>query len=351
MKLQIQNSTNQTYSEEYAGTGASVLVHDSHIEFPAGKLEYEVPPGKYYPMIDRKSDRFILSRYNPAEHRGPFSDLDELVAELEGTVVRKDVTGKNSIKENVASIDHASMTPRYFPMEEYHVGLKQVNEGIDAFLKSKDFYYQNRLGYKRGVLLYGPPGTGKSRYVEHKCDQLITDYDAIVLRLQSYGDLDVLLSRGLYVVKAKMTNRLKVIVIEELATLVQRNDYTELLNLLDHMALQDNVLFLMTTNSPDVIPENIIDRPSRVDILEEVGNDGYIEGYTEAWYEFLMGEKMQESWKSMNFYGKIVNPSYLKELFISAKINSISIETSWKSIERRRHRIRSHFSKSDSIGF
>ena len=41
MKLQIQNSTNQTYSEEYAGTGASVLVHDSHIEFPAGKLEYE----------------------------------------------------------------------------------------------------------------------------------------------------------------------------------------------------------------------------------------------------------------------------------------------------------------------
>ena len=81
-----------------------------------------------------------------------------------------------------------------------------------------------------------------------------------------------------------MTNRLKVIVIEELATLVQRNDYTELLNLLDHMALQDNVLFLMTTNSPDVIPENIIDRPSRVDILEEVGNDGYIEGYTEAWY-------------------------------------------------------------------
>ena len=51
-----------------------------------------------------------------------------------------------------------------------------------------------------------------------------------------------------------------------------------------------------------------------------------------------MGEKMQESWKSMNFYGKIVNPSYLKELFISAKINSISIETSWKSIERRRHK-------------
>ena len=148
MKLQIQNFNQSDLFRRICRHGCISIGHDSHIEFPAGKLEYEVPPGKYYPMIDRKSDRFILSRYNPAEHRGPFSDLDELVAELEGTVVRKDVTGKNSIKENVASIDHASMTPRYFPMEEYHVGLKQVNEGIDAFLKSKDFYYQNRLGYK-----------------------------------------------------------------------------------------------------------------------------------------------------------------------------------------------------------
>jgi hypothetical protein len=331
---------------------STVLVYDTHIEFPAAKLENEVPAGLYYPAVDRKTDQFILARFNPADRNGPVSDLELLMSELDDSLSNVDISDYSSCDTYVWKEKWAEMIEtKYFPMEDYHSGLRRVNAGIDAFLLSRDFYQQNRLGYKRGVLVYGAPGTGKSRYIDNKCNQLIHDHKAIVMRIEGYSELKILLSRGLHYVRQKMTNRLKVIVIEELATLVQRDDYTELLNLLDHMSLQEDILFLMTTNTPENIPENIVDRPSRVDILEEIGADGYTDGFTEAWYEFLMGEEMDESWKSMSFYGKKLNPAYLKELFISAKVNRTSIETSWKTIEDRRRRIKSNFKKSETIGF
>lgn len=224
------------------------------------------------------------------------------------------------------TILESSKETKYFPMEVYHAGLQKVDVGIDLFLSSRDFYIRHQLGYKRAVLLYGAPGTGKSRYIVHKCEQLIQKHQAIVIRIEGYQELRTLLHRGLFHLRDMMKDRLKVIVIEELATLVKYNDHTELLNLLDHIFLQDDMLFLMTTNTPEDIPENIVDRPSRVDILEEINTDGLLEGFIEAWHQFLLGEIMNKSWKSMEFYSKNLSPAYLKELFISTRINKTNVE-------------------------
>lgn len=328
--------------------GAPVLVYDNHIEFPGTVIADEIPAGVYYPAVNKISDRFILTRFNPKTTSSELNNIESLFNELDDStesVTPSDTHLKNGHTRTIKS------RKSYFPMENYHTGFKKVDTCINTFLDSKDFYDLNHIGYKRSVLMYGKPGTGKSRYIDNKCKELIESHNAIVLRIEGYSELSLLLNKGLFYIREKMENRLKVIVIEELATIVQRNDYTELLNFLDHVYLQDNLLFLMTTNTPELIPENIVDRPSRVDILEEIGNDGYTNGFIEAWYTFLMGEEMDESWQKMDFYDKELSPAYLKELFISCKLNRSTIESSWKDIEKRRRKIKTRFKSAGEIGF
>lgn len=345
----LRNHDFKTFQNDPTYTsGAPVLVYDNHIEFPGTIIADEIPAGVYYPAVDRHTDRFILTRFSPKTNAVPTSRLDTLFSELDESPDHINIEDSIS-KNDINTIQLAE--EKYFPMEKYHNSFKKVDTSIELFLNAKEFYDKNNIGYKRSVLLYGKPGTGKSRYIENKCRQLIKSHNAIVLRIDGYAELSLLLNKGLFYVKEKMENRLKVIVIEELATMVQQRDYTELLHFLDHVYLQDNLLFLMTTNSPEYIPENIVDRPSRVDILEEIGNDNFINGFIEAWYEFLLGEEMDSSWKNLEFYTKDLSPAYLKELFISSKLNRTDINTSWKEIERRRKKVKTRFRNTETIGF
>lgn len=328
--------------------GSPVLVYNTHIEFPRAMIAEEIPAGVYYPVMDNKNDQFILSRFNPEALSKRHSEFGILFEELENSVPGMDFS---TTGPHPHTILESSKETKYFPMEVYHAGLQKVDVGIDLFLSSRDFYIRHQLGYKRAVLLYGAPGTGKSRYIVHKCEQLIQKHQAIVIRIEGYQELRTLLHRGLFHLRDMMKDRLKVIVIEELATLVKYNDHTELLNLLDHIFLQDDMLFLMTTNTPEDIPENIVDRPSRVDILEEINTDGLLEGFIEAWHQFLLGEIMNKSWKYLEFYSKNLSPAYLKELFISTRINNTNVEATWKDIERRRNKVKTRFRRAEQMGF
>lgn len=327
-----------------AGKDSIVLVYDTHIAFPTAKSSAEVPAGIYYPAVEQATDQFILTRFSPSLIGENSNDFRDMLREL-----TQDISGLNPFELN-RNI-HTHEDEGYFLMEKYHAGLKKIEESFQSFLKSRDFFKKNRLGYKRSALLYGSPGTGKSRYIENLAQRFIRDHNAVVIRLESSHDLSVLLQKGIYYINEKMAGRLKIIVIEELATMVMRDNHTELLNLLDHSQLRDDVIFLMTTNNPENIPENIVDRPSRVDILEEIGVNGFSEDFVEAWYEHLIDEPMPVHWKEMPFYREKLSPAYLKELFISMRVNNTDIDTSWAEIEKRRKSIKAQFKSSTDIGF
>jgi SpoVK/Ycf46/Vps4 family AAA+-type ATPase len=333
-----------------------VLDYDGHLEFPSARAYNEVPAGIYYPAKDNNG-RFVLQKMSPArredldleEHEGFLRELRDLLEEDEvesGTSYRSNEMHL-SVQNNATDfLDHG-----YFPMEQYHVGLEKVEKSITAFLSSKEMYKTNRLGYKRSVLLYGDPGTGKSRYIDNLSRRLIREKDAIVIRIETGNELMNVLSKGLLLINKVMRNRLKVFVIEELATLIRGGGYTEVLNLLDNALLRDDVIFLMTTNNPENIPSNIVDRPSRVDLLTPVNCDKMRDGFIEAWYKHLLNEDMPTQWKSLPFYTQKLSPAYLKELFISMKLNGVDIKRSWQDIEERRRLVKAAFRETGSIGF
>jgi len=332
----------------------TVLNYDTHIEFPPAKAYPEVPAGLYYPAIDRSTNRFILMKVNPnrAKARNVNTTDDDFMRELQSLLEEDDVeVNPSDHRHQLEDQDNSYLDHGYFNMEDYHSGLADVENTLTKFLKSASFYRRQNLGYKRSVLLYGEPGTGKSRYIDNFSRRLIHEHNAIVFRIESSGELETILEKGLMMINRVMRGRLKVFVIEELATLVRRGNHTELLNFLDNPLLREDVIFLMTTNTPEMVPENIVDRPSRVDILAQVNSSGLRDGFIDAWYEHLMGESMPAEWRALPFYTEKLSPAYLKELFISMKINCVSVDDSWKAIKDRRKLIRQQFQQSEAIGF
>ena len=244
---------------------------------------------------------------------------------------------------------------KYFPMEKYSKGLKNAKENINRFLQSKDKYERVGMDYRRSILLYGDPGTGKSQFIYQLSKELIREKDAIVLRIENSRTLDTFFGKVLQPI-SYYSNRLKVVVIEELADMcASRGNVTMLLNMLDSMQLRENVLFLITTNYPDKIPSNIVDRPARLDLLCSIYNRDLDAEFIDAWFEFCMGREITKEDKDSFWYRETrgnLSPAYLKELFIYSQLHEITLDEAWQVVKDRRAEIERDFSTHmHGIGF
>jgi len=124
---------------------------------------------------------------------------------------------------------------------------------------------------KRGILLYGPPGTGKTLSVMYLATQMKGRTLIIVTGL-GMGGLGTIgqLARVL----APAT-----VVVEDVDLIAQERGMPgmqtspllfELLNQLDGLADDSDVLFILTTNRPDILEPALAARPGRVDLVVEL---------------------------------------------------------------------------------
>lgn len=317
-----------------AGREQRVLTYDTHIGFPMGIIEDSIPAGHYFLALNSANHCLILMN-------APISNSS--------TSINVDTDNDSALLQHT-DLHEAAIRPEglhdvhswYFPMHEYHSELSLAHVAIMRFLDQQSYYRRAAIDYKRSILLYGETGTGKTSYLRFLSQYLIDHHQAIILHVTSRALLSVMQSHAVPMLNELAAGRWLVIIIEEVATLAKEG-HVLLLNLLDHPLLRDNVIFLMTTNTPELVPENILDRPSRVDILTEVAAEGLQSGFIPAWYQHLTGKTFPEAWNNHSFLEANLSPAYLEELFILTEAEGLSVDAAWNRLEKRRKLIRSGF--------
>ena len=124
---------------------------------------------------------------------------------------------------------------------------------------------------KRGMLLYGPPGTGKTLTVMY----LATQMPGRTLLMTTGQGLGMIGTVGQFARSLAPAT----VIVEDVDLIAQERGFPgmptqpllfELLNQLDGLADDADVLFVLTTNRPDILEPALAARPGRVDLVVEM---------------------------------------------------------------------------------
>lgn len=140
-----------------------------------------------------------------------------------------------------------------------------INEFEDFWTK-QSLYEERGEVHKRGFMLWGPPGGGKTSTVSFIMKDFIAE-NGIVF---AFNNLLIDAIRQFRVVEPAR----KVMIIMEDIDAYIHDSYNEqaILDMLDGSVKHSNVILIATTNYPERLPDRIINRPSRFDRVEFIGN-------------------------------------------------------------------------------
>jgi len=144
-----------------------------------------------------------------------------------------------------------------------------ILDDIQMFWQSEERYRKFGNVYKRNILLYSLPGNGKTSLINIIAKKLITDYDGIVIFIDSVEDLSsyrTVMERF----RSVEPNRKVVTIIEDFERLAKDDRLTAmLLQTLDGNGQFDNVVTIATTNYPEILEKRFTCRPSRFNMVIE----------------------------------------------------------------------------------
>ncbi len=143
--------------------------------------------------------------------------------------------------------------------------IDQVIADIEEFWRSRARFDKFEFPYKRGILLHGPAGTGKTCAVK-----------LILQDIVRRGGIGIRVSDVSYFVAAMtqlrsiQPNTPVVAVMEDLDELLQNNNLSLMLNVLDGLSGFENIVYLATTNYPEELEDRVSNRPNRFDRRFEI---------------------------------------------------------------------------------
>jgi chaperone BCS1 len=167
---------------------------------------------------------------------------------------------------------------------------------IDNFIDEKDWYIQNGIPYRTGILLTGPPGTGKTSLLKGLC----TYYEKDLYLLQLTGLTDDSFLEALSEVPAgdiiaiedidacsvtKSRKEPKQTKSNNLASEFSALTLSGLLNGIDGVSSGDDRILIATTNHPEKLDKALI-REGRFDLKLNIGyvDDKMIREFFEKFY-------------------------------------------------------------------
>lgn len=262
----------------------------------------------------------------------------EAVEKIPPGAYRYDPNLDTSIREGL--VQHKIREDEYLELEG---PFQEVIKDINDFNNNKDYHKEIKALHKMGILLYGPGGTGKSVCIRHAIKETIKDEDALIIFIS--GNLPS--SRFLSMMRDTLNDRLKVFVFEELTTALHSHGSTEkILNFLDGENSLDNKIVLATTNYPENLPENIVNRPSRFDKIYEFDRPSTTSRERLLNHYLLREPEPEELIKTDN-----MTVAEIKEIVSLMKISKLPLVEAIKKLERRRTLVKGAFKKVNNDGF
>lgn len=217
----------------------------------------------------------------------------------------------------------------------------QAKSEILEFIRDADWYGEQQILHKRGMLLYGPPGEGKTAFLRNLLKEVIPK-ESLVIHLTMLPSRKFIKTLG-----DETGNRLKVFVFEEFATLTQDpKQIRAVLDFLDGETSINHSLVIATTNHPELIPGNVVDRPSRFDCLIKFG-DPNAEARKILLNSFLKREITAEEVSLCNK----LSTAAIKEACIRSLSKKMSLEAVFKELKIQSELVKSDFAAEKKLGF
>jgi hypothetical protein len=229
-----------------------------------------------------------------------------------------------------------------------HTNTDFVVDEIQRFWAQRERFVRYGLTHKRGIMLWGPPGSGKSCTIQLVMKDVI-DRGGVALR---FGPPN-LFTLGLRVLREIQPETPVVVLMEDMDSLVQQYSETEILNLLDGAELVDRVVFLASTNYPELLGARIMNRPSRFDrrIKVPFPTEESRRIYLGSLLSRANGEAAQVDIERWSADTEGFSFAHLKELFVGVVILQNPYEETVKTLRSMKEQISSEQFNRERVGF
>ena len=150
--------------------------------------------------------------------------------------------------------------------------MKALWQNTVGLLERRELFVKYGVPQKRGILLHGPPGTGKTMV-----GKALASLGGVTFIYATAADCESLPSMR-YLFKLGRRLRPTILFLEDLDLFASNRNsqiYTgplgELLTQMDGLEENDGIIVVATTNDLDAIEPALKDRPSRFDVVLEIG--------------------------------------------------------------------------------
>jgi hypothetical protein len=193
--------------------------------------------------------------------------------------------------------------------------LERVERHSVGFADHRETLLAAGRSLRRGLLLYGPPGTGKTLTVMYLAGRMP---DRTVLLTTGRG-------MGMIELAAAMARQLapSMVVLEDVDLIAEERGQPfvrsgpllfELLNEMDGLRDDCDVIFVLTTNRPDILEPALAARPGRIDLAVELPLPDAA-GRRRLFELYARGVRVQDvDWSGLVERTEGASPAYVKEL-------------------------------------
>lgn len=325
-----------------------------------GWYHYTIPSGEYYAAVSSPKKTYIFHgdgsrRPTPKEYfdlltEGSYRWVDEasgLVCEdSESDTEMGPVALPSGVYAHQSYSPSEDLPERLIPIElrtDKSVRLEKmydkVSEDIEAFLRSEEIYRKIGTQYRRGILLYGPPGNGKTSFIRGLVRDALPD-DSITVFFEGMPTATMIQRLA-----DAIGDRLKVFVFEELANVAENSKLERLLDFLDGEKSVDKSVIIATTNYPERLPGNLVDRPSRFDKLYKMGNPSSKE--REALLaHYLMRTPSEDE---IRVTGGL-STAAIKECCVLHHIKGLTVDQATKALKEHSELVKKEFAETRTVG-